>query len=468
MEQRVMETLDLLGQQVQEQISEVSDVDEASQLLERLQIGATKIQTKILNEENLLTPIGKLPNEMLLKVFEHCVEGVLNTDYRERRASLHLWTAIIHTCARWRLLGFQHRALWSEIDLTWPRQTIDRFLVLSGEHPLNLFLTLDSERLPRYARRVYLSLLEQCAPRLSGFSISYNVRSGIMWGVEKLLDDFVSLKLPVLQRFVATREPMSQGPTIISCVISPALKVLVLRAIEPNLEFSYGGLTAVYIDEVELGRQDLLALLEENESLRTLELGAGLLQCDDSLVDEYFQPFQHNISTLRVGPLRVQDVVAIFDEVDFQNLSELALEIREENQALQLPAALRPFVHESFSLKLSEDSLGRSYHLAFQSHPYRTYQITLIVSPSLDRSARSFWEAILSQLALSWSPSQLTTLEINMSGLPDGEIWALFLRTCCSKLRHLSLFTADTTQFLNALTTDVGLLPNLETLDLER
>ncbi|KZT32407.1 hypothetical protein SISSUDRAFT_542714 [Sistotremastrum suecicum HHB10207 ss-3] len=228
MEQRVlvMETLDLLKQQMQEQISGVSDVDEASQNLERLQIGATIIQTKILNEENVLTPVGKLPNEMLLKVFEHCVEGVLNTDInRERRASLHLWTAIIHTCARWRLLGFQHRALWSEIDLTWPRETIDRFLVLSGEHPLNLFLTLGPEGSLRCARRVYLSLVKKCAPRLSGLSISYNVRSGSMWGVEKLLDDFVSLKLPVLQRFVAIRRPMSQGPTTISCVISPALKV---------------------------------------------------------------------------------------------------------------------------------------------------------------------------------------------------------------------------------------------------
>lgn len=372
------------------------------------------------------------------------------------------------SCARWRLLGFQHRALWSEIDLTWPRETIDRFLVLSGEHPLNLYLTLGPEGSLRCARRVYLSLVKQCAPRLSGLSISYNVRSGSMWGVEKLLDDFVSLKLPVLQRFVATREPMSQGPTTISCVISPALKVLVLRAIKPNVEFSYGGLTAVYIYEVELGRQDLLALLEENQSLRTLELSEGLRQCVDSVVDEYFQPFQHNISTLRVGPLRVKDVEAIFDEVDFQNLSELALGIREENPTLQLPAGLRRFVHESFSLKLSEDSLGRSYHLAFQSHPYRTYEITLIVSPSRDRSARNVWEAILSQLALSWSPSQLTTLEINISGLPDGEIWASFLRTCCSKLRHLSLSTADTTHFLNALASDVGLLPNLETLDLER
>ncbi|KZS91014.1 hypothetical protein SISNIDRAFT_487706 [Sistotremastrum niveocremeum HHB9708] len=286
------------------------------------------------------------------------------------------------------------------------------------------------------------------------------------WAVRELLDDIFSIKLPILRRFVAINESMSHGPITISSTISPVLKVLVLRAIEHPKIFSYRGLTAIHIHEVEFKGQELLSLLEENPSLQILELSAGLCQSDDPADDEFSRPFQHKISTLIVGPLRVQDVKAIFDEVDFQNLSEIRFDIHEEIPALELPARLRPFVQEAVSLKLEEDSSGYFNRLVFQSHPHRSYDITSLTEPSWDGSLRNIWGPILSQSMLSLSASGLTTLEIDIRCLPDNAPWALFFRTCCSSLQHLILSTTDMEPFLDAMNTDIGLLPNLEILNL--
>lgn len=286
------------------------------------------------------------------------------------------------------------------------------------------------------------------------------------WAVRELLDDIFSIKLPILRRFVAINESMSHGPITISSAISPLLRVLVLRAIEHPKIFSYRGLTAIHIYEVEFKRQELLALLEDNPSLQVLELSAGLCQSDDPADDDFSRPFQHRISTISVGPLRVQDVKAIFDEVDFQNLSKICFEIHEEIPALELPARLRLFVQEAVSLKLEEDSSGYFNRLVFQSHPHRSYDITSLTEPSWDGSLRNIWGPILSQSMLSLSASGLTTLEIDIRCLPDNAPWALFFRTCCSSLQHLILSTTDMEPFLDAMNTDIGLLPNLEILNL--
>ncbi|KZT33195.1 hypothetical protein SISSUDRAFT_435293 [Sistotremastrum suecicum HHB10207 ss-3] len=86
---------------MQEQMSSgfcgFSNVNEAALFIEQLQARVATIQAKILKEKNALTPIGKLPEEMLLNVFEHCVEGAAEICDRNKSAPIHLWTAILHT-----------------------------------------------------------------------------------------------------------------------------------------------------------------------------------------------------------------------------------------------------------------------------------------------------------------------------------------------------------------------------------
>ncbi|KZT32408.1 hypothetical protein SISSUDRAFT_1066957 [Sistotremastrum suecicum HHB10207 ss-3] len=456
MAERVMEALEQVEQEIQEQMRQFSDVDE-----ERLQIRVAKIQTKMLNEKNALTPVGKLPDEMLLKVFKHCVEGVAEIHYHNGRAPIHLWTAIIHTSARWRLLGLQHGDMWSEINLMWPATTIDRFLTFSGKHSLHLFLPQ-----PRLGLlQPYTHYLKECSLRLSGVSISSDAppSSNQVGVVEQLLMYVIRLRLPVLRTFVAIREPSMDRPIVISRVISPALKVLVLAGFKhPTSQVSYAGLTSIRIHEVIFKRLELLALLHTNRSLQTLELSSGLRQTHPK-DHENLERLEHNISTLSIGPLHALDVEVLFDKVDFTSLSNLRFHIREGIRVAQLPAGLQPFVKDPISLRLLEDRSKNLIRLVFQSHPYRTYEVTTLASLSVGRP--DVWGPILSQLSLS-SSSRLSTLEIDIHHLPDADLLALFLRTCCSELKHLILSTAEMEPFVDAISTDIGLLSTLETLDL--
>ncbi|KZS91024.1 hypothetical protein SISNIDRAFT_487717 [Sistotremastrum niveocremeum HHB9708] len=463
MAERVKEALEQVEQEIQEQMRQFSDVDEASLFLERLQIRVAKIQTKMLNEKNALTPVGKLPDEILLKVFKHCVEGVAEIHYHNRRAPIHLWTAIIHTSARWRLLGLQHGAMWSEINLMWPAKTIDRFLTFSGKHSLHLFLPQPRPGLLQQ----YTHYLKECSLRLSGVSISSDAppSSTHVGVVEQLLMYVIRLRLPALRTLVAIREPSTDRPIVICRVISPALKVLVLAGFKhPTSRASYAGLTSIHIHDVIFKRSELLALLHKNRSLRTLELSSGLRQTHPT-DHEDFEPFEHNISTLCIGPFHALDVGVLFDKVNFTSLSNLRFHIREGIRVAQLPAGLQPFVQDPISLRLLEDRFKNLIRLVFQTHPYRTYEVTTLASLSSGRP--DFWGPLLSELSLS-SSSRLSTLEINIQCLPYADLLAMFLRTCCSKLKHLILSTADMQPFLDAVNTDIGLLSTLETLNLGR
>lgn len=275
----------------------------------------------------------------------------------------------------------------------------------------------------------------------------------------------IRLRHPALRTLVAIREPSTDRTIVISRVISPALQVLVLAGFKhPTSQASYAGLASIQIHEVIFKRSELLALLHRNRSLQTLELSAGLRQTHPTDYED-FERLQHNISTLIIGPLHALDVEVLFDKVDFTTLSNLRFHIREGIRVAPLPAGLQPFVQDPISLELLEDRAKNLIRLVSQSHPYRTYEVTSLASLSAGRPYA--WERILSELSMS-SSSRLSTLEIDVQCLPDADLLALFLRTRCSKLKHLILSTADMKPFVDAVNTDIGLLPTLETLDLGR
>ncbi|KZS91012.1 hypothetical protein SISNIDRAFT_487704 [Sistotremastrum niveocremeum HHB9708] len=470
MAHELISSFDNLMNQFQQQMRDepLPDVEDEQYLLNSLEQRISQFQSSIKRQRNARTPIGRLPDELVLKVFWHCVEGLAEAEFT-RKGPLRFWAPLIQTCSRWRALGRQDRALWSEINLLWPSKGIEQFLDLSGQHSLSLFIRFQSDAVTLLRRDIlkFSSYLSLCASRLSEIciSVAFTLPQGML--EEFITDHVVPLNMPSLRLFSASRGAPRDNPLIIPMAISSGLKSLILRGIKhPFPQPYYAGLTALHIHEISYSLSDFFALLDSNPFLATLELSAGIEETPERSREEGIDVRSHlNLTTLRLGPVSANGVIFIFAKAKLPSLNELRVQIRHESREGELPVTLRPLVRGSCGLRVYEDFSTKTACLTFYLHPLRMYDICFEVAnvrhiPVYD------WESFISRMVPSCPPLQLTSLDVDIRSLPDADVWSFFLRRCGATITRMCFSTYDLKSFVEAVKSDMGLLPDLESLDI--
>lgn len=310
----------------------------------------------------------------------------------------------------------------------------------------------------------YLSL---CASRVSELRISVAFTLP-----QDTLENFITglvipLNMPSLRIFSASRGAPLANPLIIPVAISPGLKSLILRGIRhPFPQPSYAGLTALQIHQISFSVSDFFGLLDSNPFLATLELSAGIEETPQSEREEEIDARSYpNLTTLWLGPVSTNGVNFILCKGTLSGLDRLHVQIRHESREGEIPIALRPLLRGLCALKVYEDFSTKTACLRFYLTPLKTYDICFEVATNVHYRPVYDWESFISRMVPSCPSVRLTCLDVHIRSLPDADVWSFFLRRCGATITRMCFSTFDLKSFADAVKSDVGLLPNLESLD---
>ena len=163
-------------------------------------LNAEKHRLGTITGENkpLLSPIRRLPLELLSAIFELClpVDKGMGHIFAELKGTISLTPfSIATTCHYWRQVATSSPSLWSKIILDLDTASdgtadvLDVFLCRSGNHSLHIYLKLTEEQHPNYR---ITSLLAENASRISLLRL---------WGKSDPFQSMSNLQFPRLRTF---------------------------------------------------------------------------------------------------------------------------------------------------------------------------------------------------------------------------------------------------------------------------
>ncbi|KAJ3480182.1 hypothetical protein NLI96_g8532 [Meripilus lineatus] len=166
---------------------------------------------------NFLTPVGRLPPELLVNIFALC--SPQRTKLEELPiATRYAWLVVTRVCHQWRIVALGASELWTTIS-TGNMVRITEFLKLSSNRPLTVQTSIisDASFLP------LRMLFNQYSSRIETLSLS------VRYDVSNLVPENFSLpRLKVLSLINNHSSVVSRVPNFISHQSFPSLQHLVL------------------------------------------------------------------------------------------------------------------------------------------------------------------------------------------------------------------------------------------------
>jgi len=123
-------------------------IDRVQEVLKQLSRRRSEISEHIMNHSALLSPVRKIPDEVLGEIFIYCLpqfekKGREKSSFSRDQAPVLLG----QICSRWRAVTLSTQALWSFIRIDYGPVTVESdvakmllWLERSGTHPLSLVL----------------------------------------------------------------------------------------------------------------------------------------------------------------------------------------------------------------------------------------------------------------------------------------------------------------------------------------
>ncbi|KAF9056909.1 hypothetical protein BDP27DRAFT_627295 [Rhodocollybia butyracea] len=299
----------------------------------------------------LSSPMRKLPNETLLRIFQHaCKENILQrypwrwielppTYIKKSRAITYLSSMVISSvCFRWRALALSSPALWANLTLETHTMektsdsetegetfesdgltnTVIRYLERSSDWPLTLTLTMFDGH----------GILSKEVP-----SLTHLVQNASRWKTFKLMGTYLLLSadmpskmhFPLLEELVLSHSDShhwyseDRAMELDYFVHSPRLRALFTGIKGPASEVLYNQL-----EHLDLRGQPLTKLIEalcSCPNLKSLELADGL-DASNSRLEQGVLGTWFNITsiTMRSGSSR-----AVFSCFNFPSLNNLVV-----------------------------------------------------------------------------------------------------------------------------------------------
>jgi hypothetical protein len=129
----------------------IYDIDPRIAALEREVLGLRAVR-------NMLVPVGRLPDELLIRVAHHCVFET--DDQTDDLAPPSTLCAISSVCTRWRSVLCAAPELWAVVSGNWPTSLLHQYLLRAGSHELT-FRTMMQDPPSNIALDLMVKALDQ-------------------------------------------------------------------------------------------------------------------------------------------------------------------------------------------------------------------------------------------------------------------------------------------------------------------
>lgn len=164
---------------------------------------------------NTLTPVGKLPPELLVKIFGLCTP---RTELeRLPIQNPYGWTATTRVCHQWRAVAMEVSELWTMIAAD-KVSRVRQFSMLSGDRPLTVQSSVTTDKTIAPLRTV-LSLFSH---RVETLVLSTNHT------IDKMASERFSVPHLKALSLINLKDPFVSIPQFISCLSTPSLEHLIL------------------------------------------------------------------------------------------------------------------------------------------------------------------------------------------------------------------------------------------------
>lgn len=206
-----------------------------------------RVLIRLCRQLNALTPVGKLPPELLNRVFMFCVYPPENRTVHNLLTTTHRLTptasllCITGVCSQWRSVALNTPVLWTHIDVQNPTQ-LEAFISRSQSMPLSLVVR--SMRLR--------SVLERYGSRLRGLDVTLTGDFRLLSGLFNLEIDLPRLECLTVRAW-SEYGPQVDGPEAIPATLfgQPISRVTAL-ALREDISWcprtSFPILTHLYLD----------------------------------------------------------------------------------------------------------------------------------------------------------------------------------------------------------------------------
>ncbi|KAJ7597760.1 hypothetical protein C8J56DRAFT_920886 [Mycena floridula] len=274
----------------------IAELSRLNALITDITRSRDELNSYIFGCNSILSPIRRLPPEMLQEIFMHCLPGSSTTSVTSREAPLLLG----RVCKTWREISISTPTLWSDIKISLPkdscqreaeqtRDIVEQWIGRSGSTPLSISLASSAQisTSSQHAIELILDLLVQSSARWRILDIRLPSTSLVA------LESVCRNQVPLLERLrimSADSDPPNLAPV-------PFLDLLHA----PKLVHYAGWMvssqeTCVQITDLDLtgfpGRHGLGIPAEA--ALRTLRLCPNLADCRLHIChDNGFTPYEH-------------------------------------------------------------------------------------------------------------------------------------------------------------------------------
>ncbi|KZT44265.1 hypothetical protein SISSUDRAFT_1124380 [Sistotremastrum suecicum HHB10207 ss-3] len=434
-------------------------VDTARSLYEKmggvrqsLQVMEQRLMQSILvlkQRQNMCTPIGKLPDEIIEEILEYCA---LEMRYEWEDENIVRFPSAFFLCARWRRIAVCLPALWSYIRLPVSLNILRLFQRRNGHSCLDVLFdeTTRNWRLfesdvadTRAAFCEYEDIITQLIPRVSQLHMKYNRWSDGEWGQDLDTRDFF------LEVF-GTTQFSSLGSLKITNVDggeqnpyygldAPALKKFSFRATPMHLPFFVSHcIVDLSWSLEEMRPKDVLDVLSHFNSLErcvVINKDPYMGSNTPSLPVISFP----NLQSLTLSLFSPVDLKYLVDHLDtprlmcgtFGILDEF---VTDDSWQLSVTSLLGPYFSECDQLRIFDKRLG-GYGFALASKAGRQIEVSY-------EGCSFAMIAAVSLARLAQFPCNLTSLVLKVQSFPPTPdlIEAL---TSWSSLMHIHVHTQE-------------------------
>ncbi|KZT34912.1 hypothetical protein SISSUDRAFT_1064909 [Sistotremastrum suecicum HHB10207 ss-3] len=205
------------------------DEDHATILLEDATERMARTMALLKKERNLRTRLGRLPDEILSKIFEyHTENSALEPGYIDDQFG---WRDIVSVCSRWRSVAMTTPKIWARINLAWATPLVEHCMRSSGTTPLRLLLQ-DNPPLTTEQIDAFGELMKSNRQRVIEIDIEWNVDSTLSRDFNNFLQSTMSDTYPMLRVLSLSSEVLlSEFPSV--DFDSRNLETLTLRNFPP-------------------------------------------------------------------------------------------------------------------------------------------------------------------------------------------------------------------------------------------
>ncbi|KAH6917645.1 hypothetical protein BKA70DRAFT_1395344 [Coprinopsis sp. MPI-PUGE-AT-0042] len=113
---------------------------------------------RLLAMRNDLSPIFRLPPELLVSIFSEIIAIIGLHEWPRRKVPS--WMAVTHVCQQWRTVALDASTLWTDISFDWSRSWLEAMLHRSKQAKLNIVLPFDHKKLDKTIGVVTQSLAD--------------------------------------------------------------------------------------------------------------------------------------------------------------------------------------------------------------------------------------------------------------------------------------------------------------------